>query len=110
MFMYTVLTNSGGRRCMMRLAERMMLSFCTAVGASTANAWTLLTEAGEDVRVMTRKSVDDPGRPSGIVLSASTSFWLPIPSRTVFDFLRSENSRNQVMYKNSSVTSYITYL
>ncbi|BAT94022.1 hypothetical protein VIGAN_08058900 [Vigna angularis var. angularis] len=90
-----VLTNSGGRRSMMRLAERMMLSFCTAVGASTANAWTLITDASEDVRVMTRKSVDDPGRPSGIVLSASTSLWLPIPSRTVFDFLRSENSRNQ---------------
>jgi len=89
---------------MMRLAERMMLSFCTAVGASTANVWTLLTVASEDVRVMSRKSVDDPGRPSGIVLSASTSSWLPIPSRTVFDFLRSENSRNQVMYKISLLT------
>ncbi|KAL9317394.1 hypothetical protein ACSQ67_013911 [Phaseolus vulgaris] len=90
-----VLTNGGGRRSMMRLSERMMMSFCTAVGASTANTWTLLTVAGEDVRVMTRKSVDDPGRPSGIVLSAATSLWLPLPSTTVFSFLRSENSRNQ---------------
>jgi len=92
---------------MMRLSERMMMSFCTAVGASTANTWTLLTVAGEDVRVMTRKSVDDPGRPSGIVLSAATSLWLPLPSTTVFSFLRSENSRNQVMYTIPLlVTSY----
>lgn len=105
--MYTVLTNGGGRRSMMRLSERMMMSFCTAVGASTANTWTLLTVAGEDVRVMTRKSVDDPGRPSGIVLSAATSLWLPLPSTTVFSFLRSENSRNQVMYTIPLlVTSY----
>ncbi|CAJ1977256.1 unnamed protein product [Sphenostylis stenocarpa] len=90
-----VFTNLEGRISTMKLAERMMLSFCTGVGASTANAWTPLTVGSKDVRVMTRKSVDDPGRPSGTVLSAATSLWLPFPSRTVFDFLRSEYSRNQ---------------
>jgi len=80
----------------MRLAERMMLSFCTSVGSSTANAWTLLPVPGEGLRVMTRKSVDDPGRPSGLVLSAATSLWLPVPSKTVFYFLRSEKSRHLV--------------
>jgi homeobox-leucine zipper protein len=45
---------------------------------------------------MTRKSVDDPGRPPGIVLSAATSFWLPVPPKRVFDFLRDENTRNEV--------------
>ncbi|RZB61413.1 2-carboxy-1,4-naphthoquinone phytyltransferase, chloroplastic, partial [Glycine soja] len=45
--------------------------------------------------VLARKSVDEPGRPPGIVLSAATSFWLPVPPKRVFDFLRDENSRNE---------------
>lgn len=82
---------------MLKLAERMVISFCAGVSASTAHTWTTLSGTGaEDVRVMTRKSVDDPGRPPGIVLSAATSFWIPVPPKRVFDFLRDENSRNEV--------------
>ncbi|KAI4365059.1 hypothetical protein MLD38_021079 [Melastoma candidum] len=94
----SVITSVEGRKSMMKLAERMVLSFCSGVGASTAHAWTTLSPMGtgpDNVRVMTRKSVDDPGRPAGIVLSAATSFWLPIPPKRVFDFLRNENSRNE---------------
>lgn len=82
---------------MLKLAERMVMSFCAGVGASTAHTWTTLSGSGaDDVRVMTRKSMDDPGRPPGIVLSAATSFWLPVPPKRVFDFLRDENSRSEV--------------
>ena len=49
--------------------------------------WTTLSGTSAD---------DDPGRPPGIVLSAATSFWLPVPPKWVFDFLRDENSRNEV--------------
>nr|GMD92993.1 homeobox-leucine zipper protein MERISTEM L1-like [Ipomoea batatas] len=85
-----------GRKSMLKLAERMVMSFCAGVGASTAHTWTTLSGSGaDDVRVMTRKSIDDPGRPPGIVLSAATSFWLPVPPKRVFDFLRDENSRNE---------------
>ncbi|GMY36943.1 homeobox-leucine zipper protein MERISTEM L1-like isoform X1 [Fagus crenata] len=91
-----VITSTEGRKSMLKLAERMVLSFCTGVGASTAHAWTTLSAAGsDDVRVMTRKSMDDPGRPPGIVLSAATSFWIPVQPKRVFDFLRDENSRNE---------------
>ncbi|RVW46017.1 Homeobox-leucine zipper protein PROTODERMAL FACTOR 2 [Vitis vinifera] len=41
------------------------------------------------------KEMDDPGRPPGIVLSAATSFWIPVPPKRVFDFLRAENSRSE---------------
>lgn len=93
----TVITSAEGRKSMLKLAQRMVLSFCTGVGASTAHAWTTLSATGsDDVRVMTRKSMDDPGRPPGIVLSAATSFWLPVPPKRVFDFLRDENSRSEV--------------
>ncbi|KAL6197961.1 hypothetical protein ACLB2K_027753 [Fragaria x ananassa] len=91
-----VITSTEGRKSMLKLAQRMVLSFCTGVGASTAHAWTTLSATGsDDVRVMTRKSMDDPGRPPGIVLSAATSFWLPVPPKRVFDFLRDENSRSE---------------
>lgn len=84
---------------MLKLAERMVISFCGGVSASTAHTWTTLSGTGaDDVRVMTRKSVDDPGRPPGIVLSAATSFWLPVPPTQVFEFLRNENSRTEVMF------------
>ncbi|KAI4334105.1 hypothetical protein L6164_018837 [Bauhinia variegata] len=91
-----VITNQEGRKSMLKLAERMVISFCAGVSASTAHTWTTLSGTGaDDVRVMTRKSVDDPGRPPGIVLSAATSFWLPVPPKRVFDFLRDENSRSE---------------
>uniref|UniRef100_A0A2P2LPV4 START domain-containing protein n=1 Tax=Rhizophora mucronata TaxID=61149 RepID=A0A2P2LPV4_RHIMU len=91
-----VITTPEGRKSMLKLAERMVMSFCTGVGASTAHAWTTLsTTSSDDVRVMTRKSMDDPGRPPGIVLSAATSFWIPVPPKRVFDFLRDENHRSE---------------
>uniref|UniRef100_A0A2P2K237 Homeobox-leucine zipper protein HDG2 isoform X3 n=2 Tax=Rhizophora mucronata TaxID=61149 RepID=A0A2P2K237_RHIMU len=91
-----VITNQEGRKTMLKLAERMVISFFAGVSASTAHTWTTLSGTGaDDVRVMTRKSVDDPGRPPGIVLSAATSFWLPVPPQRVFYFLRDENSRSE---------------
>ncbi|KAE8728819.1 Homeobox-leucine zipper protein MERISTEM L1 [Hibiscus syriacus] len=91
-----VITSMEGRKSMLKLAERMVTSFCTGVGASTSHAWTTLSATGsDDVRVMTRKSMDDPGRPPGIVLSAATSFWIPVPPKRVFNFLRDENFRSE---------------
>ncbi|XP_064993659.1 homeobox-leucine zipper protein ROC2-like [Musa acuminata AAA Group] len=91
-----VITTPEGRKSMLKLAERMVMSFCGGVSASTTHQWTTLSGSGaEDVRVMTRKSVDDPGRPPGIVLNAATSFWLPVPPKRVFDFLRDESSRSE---------------
>ncbi|KAH7843981.1 hypothetical protein Vadar_023094 [Vaccinium darrowii] len=74
----------------------MVMSFCGGVSATTARTWTTLSGSGaDDDRVMTRKSIDDPGRPPGInVLSATTSFWLLVPPKRVFDFIRDEQFRN----------------
>ncbi|KAM0945409.1 putative transcription factor & lipid binding HD-SAD family [Dioscorea sansibarensis] len=93
---HTAITASG-RRSMLKLAQRMTGSFCTGVCASTAHKWTKLRAPGigEDVRVMTRQSVDDPGEPPGVVLSAATSVWLPVSPQRVFDFLRDERLRSE---------------
>ncbi|KAJ0454377.1 putative transcription factor & lipid binding HD-SAD family [Helianthus annuus] len=85
-----------GRKSMLKLAQRMVLSYCCGVGASSAHTWTTLSGTGlDDVRIMTRKNVDDPGRPTGLVLSAATSFWLPVPPRQSFNYLHDENTRGE---------------
>ncbi|XP_019189515.1 PREDICTED: homeobox-leucine zipper protein ANTHOCYANINLESS 2-like [Ipomoea nil] len=87
----------GGRRSMLKLAQRMTNNFCAGVCASTVHKWNKLCAGNvdDDVRVMTRKSVDDPGEPPGIVLSAATSVWLPISPGRLFDFLRDERLRSE---------------
>ncbi|PSS16161.1 Homeobox-leucine zipper protein [Actinidia chinensis var. chinensis] len=91
-----VIISLEGRRGMFKLAERMAISFCCGVSASTAHTWTTISGSGaDDIRVMTQKSIDDPGRPPGIALSAATSFWVPVPPKTVFDLLRHQQYRNE---------------
>uniref|UniRef100_A0A0D6QXF5 Homeobox domain-containing protein n=1 Tax=Araucaria cunninghamii TaxID=56994 RepID=A0A0D6QXF5_ARACU len=90
-----VIPSPEGRRSMMKLAQRMMSSFCANVSASTSHRWTTLSGSSEDgVRVATRKSTD-PGQPNGVVLCAATSLWLPVPTHRVFDFFRDEQMRSE---------------
>ena len=42
---------------------------------------------------MARKSVDEPGEPPGVVLSAATSVWVPVAPEKLFNFLRDEQLR-----------------
>ncbi|KAK9742912.1 hypothetical protein RND81_03G205100 [Saponaria officinalis] len=93
---HTAITASG-RRSMLKLAQRMTNNFCVGVCASTVHQWNKLQmgNVDEDVRVMTRKSVDDPGEPPGIVLSAATSVWLPVSPQRLFDFLRDDRLRSE---------------
>ncbi|ONK59196.1 uncharacterized protein A4U43_C08F3970 [Asparagus officinalis] len=94
---HTAIT-AAGRRSMLKLAKRMTDNFCAGVCASSAHKWSRLNSAGnigEDVRVMTRQSLDDPGEPPGVVLSAATSVWLPLSPQRIFDFLRDERLRSE---------------
>ncbi|CAA0813598.1 Homeobox-leucine zipper protein ANTHOCYANINLESS 2 [Striga hermonthica] len=88
---------AGGRRSMLKLAQRMTNNFCAGVCASTVHEWSKLGSGNvdKDVRVMTRKSLDDPGEPPGVVLSAATSVWLPVCPQRLFDFLRNEHLRSE---------------
>lgn len=47
----------------------------------------------KDVRVMVRNSVDEPGVPPGVVLSAATAVWMPVTPERLFNFLRDEGLR-----------------
>ncbi|XP_020219711.1 homeobox-leucine zipper protein ANTHOCYANINLESS 2 [Cajanus cajan] len=71
--------SAGGRRSMLKLAQRMTNNFCAGVCASTVHKWNKLNagNVGEDVRVMTRK------------------IWLPVSPQRLFDFLRDERLRSE---------------
>jgi len=81
---------------MLKLARRMVDNFCSGVCASSLHNWGDLVAGNmsEDVRILTRKSINEPGEPDGIVLSAATSVWLPVSRQRLFDFLRDEQSRS----------------
>ncbi|XP_074590157.1 homeobox-leucine zipper protein ROC5-like isoform X2 [Curcuma longa] len=94
----TAVIMPAGRRSMLKLAQRMTDNFCAGVCASSTREWSKLgggVNIGEDVRVMTRQSVADPGEPPGVVLSAATAVWLPVSPQRLFDFLRDEQQRSQ---------------
>ncbi|XP_010691342.2 homeobox-leucine zipper protein GLABRA 2 [Beta vulgaris subsp. vulgaris] len=85
-----------GRKSILKLAQRMTWSFCRAVGASNFNSWTkITTKTGEDVRVASRKNLNDPGEPIGVILCAVSSVWLPVSPSVVFDFLRDDTHRQE---------------
>ncbi|KAH0919001.1 hypothetical protein HID58_026661 [Brassica napus] len=86
-----------GRKSMLKLAKRMTDNFCGGVCASSLQKWSKLNvgNVDEDVRIMTRKSVDDPGEPPGIVLNAATSVWMPVSPKRLFDFLGNERLRSE---------------
>ncbi|XP_009802526.1 homeobox-leucine zipper protein HDG2-like isoform X1 [Nicotiana tabacum] len=108
-----VLGGPEGRRSVLKLAERMVISYCSGVSATAAHQWTTLSGSGSenDVRIMFRKSINDPGRPPGIVMCAATSFWLPISAKTVFDFLRDVNTRSEWdILSNGSVIQRLVYI
>src|SRR5262249_33897783 len=52
-------------------------------------------DVSEDIRVLTRKSMNDPGEPAGVVLSAATSVWLPVARQKLFEYLRNEELRRE---------------
>uniref|UniRef100_A0A0C9RPZ3 TSA: Wollemia nobilis Ref_Wollemi_Transcript_4242_2947 transcribed RNA sequence n=1 Tax=Wollemia nobilis TaxID=56998 RepID=A0A0C9RPZ3_9CONI len=97
----TAVPTPSGRRSMVKLAERMTNKFCGGLSASTRHSWTKLSHgntkgiADDDIHVMTRTNVDNPAEPTGVILSAATSVWLPLSSTRLFEFLRDERLRSE---------------
>lgn len=54
------------------------------------------SKTGEDIRVSSRKNLNDPGEPLGVILCAVSSVWLPVSPHIIFDFLRDEARRSEV--------------
>ncbi|CAI0400189.1 unnamed protein product [Linum tenue] len=106
-----VIPSPEGKRSLMKLAQRMVNSFCSSISASNSHQWTTLSGLNETgVRVTFRRG-SDPGQPSGMFLCAATTFWLPVSPQNVFNFFKDEKTRSQwdVLSSGSGVEE-ITHL
>ncbi|KAL0354665.1 UNVERIFIED_CONTAM: Homeobox-leucine zipper protein GLABRA 2 [Sesamum radiatum] len=111
--LYRAIVNSGvptlaGRKSILKLAQRMTWSFCRALGASSHNSWNKITsKTGDEIRMASRRNLNDPGEPLGTILSAVSCVWLPVSHHVLFDFLRDGNRRNEwdIMFNGSKVQS-----
>ncbi|XP_072951679.1 homeobox-leucine zipper protein ROC2-like [Typha angustifolia] len=95
--MNNAIANPNGMKNLLKLSERMLVSFIGGITGSSALHWNgvIASGVGEHVRIMSRRNGGVPGRPAGTVLSACTSFRLPVPLQRAFDFLRADATRNQ---------------
>ncbi|KAJ4957374.1 hypothetical protein NE237_024485 [Protea cynaroides] len=85
-----------GRKSILKLAHRMTWSFCRSLGASSFHTWTKISsKGGDDIRVASRKNLNDPAEPLGLILCAVSSVCLPVSPHVLFDFLRDETRRNE---------------
>ncbi|KAJ6342143.1 hypothetical protein OIU78_010136 [Salix suchowensis] len=91
-----VIPSPEARVNMMRLAQRMIRTFCLNISTSSGQSWTALPDSYDDtVRITTRKT-SEPGQPHRVIISAVSTTWLPYPHFQVFDLLRDEHRRSQV--------------
>ncbi|WMV38405.1 hypothetical protein MTR67_031790 [Solanum verrucosum] len=111
---HTLSRDKEQRKSALKLGERMIIDYISGVSGTTTHQWTTFTRSGyntNDVQVMTRQSINDPGRPRGLVLCASTSIWLPVLPKLVFDFLRNENTRGKWdILSNGGTIQQVTHI
>ncbi|KAL6556977.1 hypothetical protein OROHE_006853 [Orobanche hederae] len=92
-----VIPSPQARKNLMNLAQRMVRTFCVNISTCYGQSWTALSDSADDtVRITTRK-VTEPGQPNGLILSAVSTTWLPYQHHQVFDFLRDERRRAQLV-------------
>lgn len=84
------------RKNMMRLAQRMIRTFCMNISASEGQSWTAVSDHAEDTLRITTRKVTEPGQPNGTILTAASTTWLPFPHDQVFHLLKNERSRSQL--------------
>ncbi|GLT80595.1 hypothetical protein SLA2020_520270 [Shorea laevis] len=91
-----VIRSVDARKNLMMVAQRMIRTFCVNISSSSGQLWTALPDSPDDtVRITTRKMAE-PGQPSGLILCAVSTTWLPYPHQQIFDLLRDERRRSQL--------------
>ncbi|XP_042438930.1 homeobox-leucine zipper protein GLABRA 2-like [Zingiber officinale] len=85
-----------GRKSILKLGQRMTASFCRNIGTPRNRTWNKIsTKVGEEIRFTSRKIINEPGEPLGVIVCAVMSTWMPIPVVSLFDFLRDESRRTE---------------
>ncbi|KAJ1414384.1 START-like domain superfamily [Sesbania bispinosa] len=85
-----------GRKSVMKLAHRMVKTFCESLTMSghELDFPHLTVENNSGVRVNVRKSAGI-GQPNGTIVMVATSLWLPLHYENVFEFLTDHKRRAQ---------------
>ena len=91
MFLFAVVPPSG-KKGIVKLAQRMTRAFCSGI-CSTVDEWEVVQDA-DNTKLMTRKSSGNSGAPPGVILSASTTEWMPVSPQHLLDFLQDEKTRS----------------
>ncbi|RDX76969.1 Homeobox-leucine zipper protein HDG11, partial [Mucuna pruriens] len=92
--LFSVIRLPEGRKSVMHLAHRMVKGFCGTLDMQDNTNFSHLTRMNNGgVRVSVRVNNTEPGVPKGMILSASTSFWLPLSPQNVFDYLIDNKQR-----------------
>lgn len=86
-----------GKRGILMFSERMVNYFIFGISGPRSGRWTEVNgNFGDDIRLMSTRSVDDLGLPRGTLLSVTTSFVLSLAPKTVFNYLRDHKYRKEV--------------
>ncbi|KAK8676516.1 hypothetical protein V6N13_142090 [Hibiscus sabdariffa] len=91
-----VIPSPEARKNLMRLAQRMIRTFCVNISSSSGQLWTAIPDSSDDTVRITTRIVTEPGQPTGLILCAVCTTWLPFPHHQVFDLLRDERHRTQL--------------
>ncbi|KAK4489534.1 hypothetical protein RD792_005343 [Penstemon davidsonii] len=81
-----------GKKSIAKLAQQMTRSFSTGVCA-TIHKWEAL-HITDDTRILMRKANGSFGEPLGVILSATTTAWMPISPHSLLAFLQNEKARS----------------
>lgn len=86
------------RTNLMNLAKRLTTAFRLIISSSgDEQSWTSLSDYPEEtIRVSLRRATE-PGHAVGLFLSAVSTIQLPYSHHQVFDFLRDERRRDEVV-------------
>ncbi|KAL1213944.1 Homeobox-leucine zipper protein HDG5 [Cardamine amara subsp. amara] len=99
-----VIRSAEARRNIMKLSQRMVKTFSVNISTAYGQSWTALSETSKDtVRITTRKMCE-PGQPTGVVLCAVSTTWLPFSHHQVFDLLRDQHHQSllEVLFNGNS--------
>lgn len=89
----------------MDLSHRMVKNFWAMLNMSSKldfPHWSELNNSGVSVSV---RQSNGPGQPSGMIVSAASSLWLPLPCETLFNFFQDEKTRSQVNFQKQVFSS-----
>ncbi|CAJ1935433.1 unnamed protein product [Sphenostylis stenocarpa] len=89
-----VIRSPDSRRNVMHLTRRMVKSFGGSLCMQDNTNFPHLTRMNNGgIRVAVRMNLTEPGEPKGMILSAATSFRLPLSPQDVFDYLIDDKKR-----------------